>query len=710
MKKIKILFLISSILLLNNLYIFSQEEDDMFSMSLMDLMNVEVVSASKKAESVFDAPLSTTVITYEEIINSGVSSIPEALRLSPGLIVREKANGVYDVHIRGNDYLPPGSRFQASENSISLVMIDNRVVYSYFQGGTIWESLPIGISDIERIEIIRGPSSALYGPNAVSGVINIITKKVEDEGLKVYANAQAGTFNTKTGSVLAGYGINDKMSLKLSANYQYRNRFDDLFYYNNGDRYVNYDSIQYLTSLMGSLLFDSAELVDQALPYPNRSLNQYGINGTYYFDVNDDIKMDLTWGMQNSEAQTTGLASRVAQGDRISNTNYLNFNSEIHGLNLRVSSLSGEQNLLRESKDFHYDFSHLDVVAEYDYKMGDLSIRPGISYQSATYNADNYIDTALNQGFIHGDNVLSSIGFSLRADYVLKEKTRFIAAYRADKYNVPDKLYNSFQIIGTHKINDKNLVRLVYSRANRGPFMLDTYTDYIIPILGMNFLVEGNQNLKLPVMNMIELGVRSKVMDNLHLDLEVFHTTLDNLSQSTVDSALIWGKNVLPLHSQYKNIDLKSTQVGASLAVNYMPSSKLSIKLFGTYQQTNLEGYMPDESFTKQDSLIDITHTWTPTMYGGLICNYAPIEKLNINANVYFATTQSFNEIIDDLDQTPFKVSINSYAVLNLKASYKVYKNNSIFINARNIISDEKQFAYSEKISGLYMVGLNLEF
>ncbi|NJK85337.1 MAG: Plug domain-containing protein [Bacteroidales bacterium] len=142
-------------------------------------LNKDVTSASKRAEKSIHSPLSTTVISKEEIEASGATSIPEALRLVPGMIVREKTPGNYDVHIRGNDNVPPKNMFLYSENMMSLVMIDNRPVYNYSFGGTFWETLPVDLNDVERIEVIRGPSSALYGPNAVNGVINIITKRTE---------------------------------------------------------------------------------------------------------------------------------------------------------------------------------------------------------------------------------------------------------------------------------------------------------------------------------------------------------------------------------------------------------------------------------------------------------------------------------------------------------------------------------------------------
>lgn len=167
--------------------------DELYEM----ILNKDIVSASKKVESSFESPLSTSVISHDEIVESGARTIEEVLRLVPGLIVREKTNGNFDVHIRGNDNLPPDHMFVYSENSITLVMIDNRPVYNYVHGGTFWETLPVGIEDIDRIEVVRGPSSALYGPNAVSGVVNIITKVQESKKLSVDANAQAGTQHPK---------------------------------------------------------------------------------------------------------------------------------------------------------------------------------------------------------------------------------------------------------------------------------------------------------------------------------------------------------------------------------------------------------------------------------------------------------------------------------------------------------------------------------
>ena len=126
--------------------------DELFEM----IMNKNVSSASKKEEDSFKSPLSSSVLTREEIRTYGCTTIEEALRLIPGVIVREKLNGVYDVHLRGLDNIPDNNMLLYTENVNTLVMINSRPVFSYCQGATMWETLPVGIEDISRIEVVRG--------------------------------------------------------------------------------------------------------------------------------------------------------------------------------------------------------------------------------------------------------------------------------------------------------------------------------------------------------------------------------------------------------------------------------------------------------------------------------------------------------------------------------------------------------------------------
>jgi iron complex outermembrane receptor protein len=175
---------------------------DIVGVSTDELLQLAIVSASREEESLMDAPLSASVVTGEIIKKAGVTSIPEALRLVPGVIVREQTPGNYDVHLRGFDAIDPNGLINWTTNVLTLVMINNRVVYNEYQGNIAWELLQVSIDDIERIEVVRGPAAALYGPNAVTGAINIITKTPKGtSGFHVSSYTQGGTPNSITGGV-----------------------------------------------------------------------------------------------------------------------------------------------------------------------------------------------------------------------------------------------------------------------------------------------------------------------------------------------------------------------------------------------------------------------------------------------------------------------------------------------------------------------------
>jgi iron complex outermembrane receptor protein len=126
-----------------------------------------VVTASKTVQRVQDVPAAVTVITEEEIRASGATTLPDLLRYAPGVDVSEQNHAVANVSIRG---------LNSQLSNKLLVMIDGRSVYQDFFGGIFWQFNPLLMSRIKRIEIVRGPGSALYGANAFNGVINIITK------------------------------------------------------------------------------------------------------------------------------------------------------------------------------------------------------------------------------------------------------------------------------------------------------------------------------------------------------------------------------------------------------------------------------------------------------------------------------------------------------------------------------------------------------
>ncbi len=141
----------------------------LLDLSVEQLMHIPVTTATRTVNALADTPAAVFVITAEDLRRTAVQSLPEALRLAPGLQVARVESDKWAVSSRGLD-----GRFARQMQ----VLIDGRSVYSTFFSGTEWELLNIPIAEVERIEVIRGPGGAAWGSNAVSGVINIITKPV----------------------------------------------------------------------------------------------------------------------------------------------------------------------------------------------------------------------------------------------------------------------------------------------------------------------------------------------------------------------------------------------------------------------------------------------------------------------------------------------------------------------------------------------------
>jgi iron complex outermembrane receptor protein len=144
---------------------------DLSQASIEDLMNIEVTSASRKEQRAIDVAAAVFVITRDDIRRSGMTTIPDLLRLAPGVDVAQINSNKWAVSVRG---------FNALYANKLLVLVDGRSVYNRIFSGVLWDTEDLMVDDIDRIEVIRGPGAAMWGANAMNGVINIITKAAAD--------------------------------------------------------------------------------------------------------------------------------------------------------------------------------------------------------------------------------------------------------------------------------------------------------------------------------------------------------------------------------------------------------------------------------------------------------------------------------------------------------------------------------------------------
>eukprot|EP01030_Chromulinospumella_sphaerica_P022432 gene22432-22411_t len=154
------------------------EAPDLSRLTLEELTDLEITSVSKRSESISEAAAAVYVVSGQDIQRSGAVSLPEALRLAPNLQVQQIDSGNYAITARG---------FNSKETANKLlVMIDGRSIYSPLASGVQWDAHDIPLGDLDRVEVISGPGGALYGANAVNGVINVVSRSAFDsQGLFV---------------------------------------------------------------------------------------------------------------------------------------------------------------------------------------------------------------------------------------------------------------------------------------------------------------------------------------------------------------------------------------------------------------------------------------------------------------------------------------------------------------------------------------------
>ena len=702
--------------------------DELFAL----IMNKNVSSASKSEENSFTSPLATTVITRDELRTYGATTIEDAFRLIPGMIVQQKFNGVYDIHMRGLNYLPDNNSLLYTENNNTLLMVDGRIVNNYITGAMQMERLPISIEDVERIEVVRGACSALYGMNAVNGVINIITEKPSSSSKLVSGSFQMGNQNTYTADLAFRKSINDKWSYGVTFNMQHRGRPNDkvwiapsegIYVANNQTSYRELLGVDpgmtteerkeliaknaKQVELMGSYSVDEMSRMIKVVsaydyagdyeykPYfyrmneENTSVydifsdsdvarKNFGINGYLRFAPSKDVTIDLTGGYQNSFINTTPMMqySYVMIG-QTSKTGYLSLDARIKDFHFMGSFSGGPQNLAKGIAGFKTSGDNLNIQADYDINLGEsFLVRPSIAYQHLYYKDYESTSNGVKQtGFFNDDASLSTIAPSLRLDYH-SNGWRVIGGIRGDKTSAPDKWNVSWQGVVAQELNEKNFIRAVYGKSFRAPNMINTATSYVWDRRGLDgpdrLKYIGSTDADLMSIDNIELGYRWQPTPAILLDAEVYYSQSKDygalMSTSSVysltpetfatnlgilmteyaaevekyaddewinpDTDLLVSNRVAEMMNGqvtsysnigYQNLPYKVKQLGLSLNLDWIISSKLIFKVNANVQKTMVDSYYDynqNIEITKQvDDARYNTVSALEKLYGGVLDN-----------------------------------------------------------------------------------------
>jgi outer membrane receptor for ferrienterochelin and colicins len=251
-------------------------------------------SATGKPQRVTDVPVNMDIITQTDIKRSGAKDIPTILHRLAGLSIESSGAGSYDVSVRG--YNQPGA-------PRLLVLINGRQVYLDHYGLVAWSALPVQLAEIQQIEVVRGPNSALFGFNAAAGVVNIVTTNPLTDSVNS-ASVSFGNDGQKNGSLVGSTRIGDRIGLRLSLGGDYADQYKTTpkNIYDFGTGPTDFSSKYQSNPRRGSIAFDGrAKLTDKI---------QVGAEITQSYARHSEIIP--TYEIAKSKFQTTSFKTNIS--------------------------------------------------------------------------------------------------------------------------------------------------------------------------------------------------------------------------------------------------------------------------------------------------------------------------------------------------------------------------------------------------------------
>ena len=423
--------------------------------------DIVVVTASRREEQLLNAPATVSVLGEEVIGNAPGQSVPDLLRLVPGLnTVQSSAR---DVNVTS----------RAATGTLSdslLVLLDGRSIYQDFFGFVAWDFLPIDTSEIKQIEVIRGPASAVWGANAMTGVVNVISKTPREmQGTSV--TIRFGQFDrSRAGGSFDGGGLFSIHATHAQAT---------------SGRFAYKVSAGLLTQ--EPFLRPTGMLPGTQTPYPpfeNRGTSQPKLDARADYDMADGRqKIILAGGISGTEGIIyTGLGPLdVQRGStfKYGRMTYTRGRLKLQGF---VNALDGEApSLLQRGLDGRpLDFSFESQTYDVEFSNSHvLRSRHLLSY-GGNYRYNNF-----DLSFAPRGDSRNEEGVYVQDEIILSSRYRWIIGARIDRFDVLEKAVVSPRTTFLIKPRASQTIRVSFNRAFRPPSLVNSF-------LGTSFLNEAD--------------------------------------------------------------------------------------------------------------------------------------------------------------------------------------------------------------------------
>ena len=479
----------------------------LLDLSLEELISLhvpDVTSVSRKKQRLMDSAAAIFVITDEDIRRSGVTSIPEALRMVPGMQVARLNGNTWSISTRGFNYI--------FANKL-LVLIDGRTVYSPLFSGVNWDVQDTMLEDIDRIEVIRGPGAALWGANAVNGVINIITKYAAD--------TQGGLFSAGFGSEEKAFGA-----------YRYGGQFGDDGFYRAYVKAFERDAQGSSDSVENPADGWNMQRTGFRAEWPTQSGAEITVQGDLY---QGSTRPPLR--IADAELSTSGFVtltdkSRDQKGGNIS-AHYKKTLSESSDYSLRAiyDNYQNYDYRIAEKRDtLDVEFQH------YFQPWSKHNLVWGTSYRATFYE----IDSTKYMYFPDGSEKVTNHLYSafIQDDIALTPEWDLTLSSRFEHND-----FTGFELQPNARLTWRPTKNRTFwsaiSRAVKTPSLSDTKLQtvgvtitegaltYVLPIL-------GNENLKSEKLTAFELGYREVFNNSLRFDSTLFFNQYTDVQAYTI--------------------------------------------------------------------------------------------------------------------------------------------------------------------------------
>ena len=625
-----------------------------------------VVTASKTAQSPLDAPNSTSIITEQDIRLSGISKIPELLRRLAGVDIMETTAAQTEVSLRGFN--------QRLSNKV-LVLINGRSVYVDLLGATFWATFPVGVEDIERIEVVRGPGSALYGADAFNGVINIITKAPGTGGSGFAAGY--GDHNTAHGSIWAS-GRDKELAYRISAGYD------------NLDRWSKEvpDGRQDLTVVTG----------DQST-----SQRTVRMDGTVTRQLGKDVTAGVQAGFSTGQFEVLGsgpvvdiLINPATFGDvtlflNSKHVEFRAFYNEFDGAHSLNASYIG-QSLLPA----RFASNVIDAEAQYidQFETGkdvDHDLHIGAAYR---YKQDYWTYQASTEQENHA-------GFFVHDEVKIAKRFAVIGDYRADYVPYLNRIVQSPRASILFHPSKQSTIRGIVGTAFRTPTFLEAYLGIPtqLPLTGGALLSAGqrpdNPNFKLNPEQVFttEVGYLNSESDYFTVDTAFFYNHVNNIIELAPATPLNVGDLANPnvpsgassqtgfypvflggWDNQCQTFDV----LGSELGVRTFPLEGLDV-----YANATLMDVKQNNNGCSSEQLALLSTETAPDARTSAVKFNAGIQlrtKVGIDGSVdfHYVSPQTWDEQQTDLVRQRVDYQtyyLPSYELLNASVGYRFFKN-----------------------------------